>query len=1310
MRLLTLGSDGSLGLTKDLFDDDVPPYAILSHTWGQDEQEVTIKDIREGTGRYKQGYSKIQFCSKQAMLDGLQYFWVDICCIDKSNSTELIEAINSMFRWYQNAERCYVYLLDVSKTYAVDVGEPLQLIAPSSVEFFTLEGQRLGNKEPLIELLQDITGISIGALQGIPLSSFSIAERPSWSEDRHAKKREDRAYSLLGIFGVSICPISGEGEAEAFRRLEAEIDQKFGNSFLKNLDIAAKAAFDSISEARNPVCLPDTRVDLLRKIRDWVVDPEAKAVFWLNGMAGTGKSTISRTLAHTFSDSELGASFFFKRGEGDRGVVSKLFTTITVHLVQRKPELRPYVKLAIDNKHRISETGLQEQFEKLILEPLSRISPSNPKENVLIIIDALDECEPEEEVDELISLLTRNASKSPRLRIFLTSRPEFVIRSGFENVRGTYEDLILHEVEEPILKHDLSVYFRHELLQIKEVYNNFVPPCRQLESGWPLQSDIQTLVEMATPLFIFAATACRFIANRRGSNPEERLQDILKYQVASRNDKLGATYLPTLDQLIAGLSDRTKTETLTLFKRVVGSIVLLATPLSTTALARLLDMSPIKIDNQLDFLHSVLIIKLDTPVQLLHLSFRDFLVDSERSGKNPFQVHKEQTHKQLVLDCLRVMNNTLRTDIRSLRWPGASYVSLDQQLVNGKLLPEVQYACLYWVYHLQHATDHVTDHIVDEVYAFLRQHFLHWLEALSLMGRALESITIIITLQSLLQVLHFVDDALRFVRANISAIQVAPLQTYCSALAFAPEKSIIRTTCQSIPDWISLGPKVDMHWGNCLQTLEGHTEGVTSVAFSPDSKIVVSGSWDGMVRLWSTATGKCLRVLKKHTGLVSSVAFPSEDGTVFASGSEDSTVRLWVKLHHVATGKRLQTFEGHLAKVTSIAFSRDSTLIASGSWDRTVRLWSATSRYSEALQCEARARAGRSLTYSPDGTTLLWSTTTGECLRMLRVHAYSIAFSPNSSLVALICRDRTVRVWSAATGRSFRSIECPSGIVWSIAFSPDGTTIAAGSWDGTVWLWSNAGKCLYTFVGHDTCVCCVSFSPDGTKVASGSEEGTVQLWSAATGKHLWTLKGHRIEVNSVVFSPDSAAVVSASQDGRLLLWSVATGRWLQTFEGHTSRINSVAFSPDGAAAASGSKDETIRPWSVATGCRLRLINLGTEPSNLSFSRDGQPLLSDIGTISLGDSFQQTLIPHSFSSEPSAIAPIRTLPDPDQNCHLRLRISCDKSWITYNGKNLLWLPLEYRPEISAVFGSSVAISNSARLIILQFSERLISTMA
>ncbi|KAF2113268.1 heterokaryon incompatibility protein-domain-containing protein [Lophiotrema nucula] len=230
MRLLRLEGDCELSLVEVV--SNIPRYAILSHTWGPDHEEVTFKDIKKGTGKSKAGYAKVRlrvhFCRKQAAKDNLRYFWVDTCCIDKSSSSELSEAINSMFRWYQNAERCYVYLPDVMPALGrwFTRGWTLQeLIAPASVEFFSEEETPIGDKLSLELTLREVTGIAIEALRGKPLHQFSVDERMSWATDRQTKREEDAAYCLLGIFDIHMPLLYGEGRKKSLMRLQREIEQ-----------------------------------------------------------------------------------------------------------------------------------------------------------------------------------------------------------------------------------------------------------------------------------------------------------------------------------------------------------------------------------------------------------------------------------------------------------------------------------------------------------------------------------------------------------------------------------------------------------------------------------------------------------------------------------------------------------------------------------------------------------------------------------------------------------------------------------------------------------------------------------------------------------------------------------------------------------------------------------------------------------------------------------------------------------------------------------------------------------------------------
>ncbi|KAF2807550.1 HET-domain-containing protein [Mytilinidion resinicola] len=293
MRLLQLGHYPSFSLAE-FTEDEIPPYAILSHTWGPDGDEVTYKDIIDGTGSGKAGYDKLRFCAVQAKNDGLGYCWIDTCCIDKTNAAELTESINSMFRWYQNAIKCYVFLADVSIPGGEDDRDSLlrksrwftrgwtlqELIAPQCVEFFSRKRERLRDRKSLEKQIHQVAGISVHALRGEPLSRFTIDERMSWAANRITKRPEDKVYSLLGIFDIHMEAIYGEGEHHASRRLLRELERYSGNHQLKMLFSKHRTAKLAIT-GLGGVGKTQLVIELLYRVAD---KPNHCSIIWISAV------------------------------------------------------------------------------------------------------------------------------------------------------------------------------------------------------------------------------------------------------------------------------------------------------------------------------------------------------------------------------------------------------------------------------------------------------------------------------------------------------------------------------------------------------------------------------------------------------------------------------------------------------------------------------------------------------------------------------------------------------------------------------------------------------------------------------------------------------------------------------------------------------------------------------------------------------------------------------------------------------------------------------------------------------------------
>ncbi|KAG4437673.1 hypothetical protein IFR05_006835 [Cadophora sp. M221] len=1300
MRLLHSDDDGNLSLTE-FFESAIPNYAILSHRWGTDE--VTFKDMADGTSKSKTGgYSKIQFCGEQAKRDDLKYFWVDTCCIDKSSSTELSEAINSMFRWYQKAAKCYVYLSDVSirKRKASDTsaectwefdfraskwftrGWTLQeLLAPRSVEFFSREGNQIGNKSTLEQQIHEITRVPIMALRDNPLSQFNVSERFSWAKSRHTTREEDKAYSLFGIFDIQLPLLYGEGEVKAFQRLREEIDKPLKGSkkdLLRYLPYADEAPFNAYDRQDEPACLPNTRVGLLQEIYDWTdgkYEQDERCIFWLSGLAGTGKSTISRTVARRCSEQKrLGASFFFSKGGEDVSHAGKFFTSLAVQLANAVPSLRTHICDTVRKRSNIASLSLLDQWRELVIRPLKLVKLDEPSSSssYLLIIDALDECDNEGHVRTIIQLLAEARSLTTvRLQVFLTSRPEVPIRHSICAIpQSEHQDFVLHDIQPAIINYDISLFLGHHLGIIGQEWT--------LGSKWPGDKVLRQLVVHASGLFIWAATACRFIKDGE-EFAEDRLDEILKGTSfeGTPEQHLDQIYITVLQSSIpTTFRPLEKVRLCTMQRIILGSIVILLSPLSAASLAKVIGISGIRVTQTLERLQAILNVPkgITGLLRLHHPSFRDFLLNKDRCGVS--WVDEKEAHQRLATSCIQLMSQTLKKDICDMHAPGTQASQVDCTRLQECLPPEVQYACLYWVQHLQRSGAQASDG--EEACQFLQAHLLHWLEALGWMGKTLEGIQAILSLDSHIQATKspnwhaFIYDIKRFVLYNRLAIEQAPLQLYCSALVFAPGNSIVRRNFEGyIPDWIQLRPKVQAHWNAALQTLEGHTGWVRSVAFSPDSKQVISGSGDRTVRLWDAATGAALQTLEGHTGSVSSVAF-SPDSKQVVSGSDDGTVRLWdaatgaalqtlegytslvssvafspngkqvisgsgdwmMRLWDVATGAVLQTFKGHISSVSSVAFSPDGKQVISGSGDRTVRLWDAATGV--VLQTlEGHTSSVSSVAFSLDGkkvvsgsedkTVQLWDSTTGAVLQTLKGHissVKSVAFSTDNKQVVSGSDDRTVRLWDAATGAALQTLEGHTGSVSSVAFSPDSKQIVSGSVGRIVRLWdATVRAALQTLAGHTSSVSSVAFSPDGKQVVSGSDDGTVRLWDSTTGAALQTLKGHTSSVSSVAFSPDGKLVTSGSDDETVRLWDTATGAALQTLEGHTSWVSSVAFSSDSKQVVSGSGDETVRLWDTATGAALQTLKGHTgSVKSVAFSPDGKQIVSGSGdrTIRLWD--------------------------------------------------------------------------------------------
>lgn len=526
---------------------------------------------------------------------------------------------------------------------------------------------------------------------------------------------------------------------------------------LAKLAYAEGAAFDSSHRQYEPNCTPGTRVNLLNVLQKWAIS-DGKCIFWLNGMAGTGKSTIARTFAHELThQSILGASFFFSRGTGDLGHAAKFVSTIASQLADISSLLKTYICEAISQNGSITRQGLRNQWKELILRPLARLR-GQPISTLTLVIDALDECEHEEDIGTLLQLFVEAKDLTAvNLKVFVTSRPETPIRIGFGDISEIiYEDLVLHDIPRLIVEQDICVYLSHELAVIRKE--------RNLPSHWPNPETMDILVQKSNGLFIYIATACRFVRDKDWL-PDEQLSIILQDDVVgdSPTSRLDNMYTQVLRySVLRNKVDKEKDRLSKRFKQIVGPIITLFDVLTSQALANLLSTSESQLDVTLNSLHSVLNIPKDKslPIRLLHPSFRDFLVDTQRCQDTNFAIDESTVHEDLAQGCLLVMSRFLKKNICSFKIPGTRVDSLQDIQVNCHLPKHVQYACRYWLDHIQYIS---LDRRIElgllrddgQVHNFLKKHLLHWLEALSLIRKTSDGVSIMTKLETILKPVYW---------------------------------------------------------------------------------------------------------------------------------------------------------------------------------------------------------------------------------------------------------------------------------------------------------------------------------------------------------------------------------------------------------------------------------------------------------------------------------------------------------------------------------------------------------------------------
>ncbi|KAF9786322.1 hypothetical protein BJ322DRAFT_781146 [Thelephora terrestris] len=542
-------------------------------------------------------------------------------------------------------------------------------------------------------------------------------------------------------------------------------------------------------------CLKGTREDVLDGIELWTRDPAKPPVYWLNGLAGTGKTTIAQTVAErVFACGQLGASFFCSRDFEDRSNIKLIFPTLAVQLARKYTDFRSYLVPLVRSDPGVADESLYNQMYKLIVRPLNKFNISP-----VIIIDALDECQDEEPASAVLSILGQFVSKIPEAKFFVTGRPEPRIREGFRlpMLAEVTDVFVLHEVEPSRVDNDIRLFFGHKFSDLAR---------RRSLDDWPTKEQLDLLCERAGGLFVYAVATVKSI-DKPSTNPRKQLNLLLQSPESStREGKTRLTGNTTLDLLYTSIlqeafSDVNGPDNDPMVRSVLGAMILAANPLSPSTIAKVLGLDPEDVFPLLSLVQSLLIFQdqdIDFPVRPFHKSFFDFLIDPDRCTNQRFHVFPPEHHLQLSIGCLNLMNRTLKQNMCGLPDGVANSDVHDlKDRIENFIDPALRYACRSWHTHLVKgpAISLAAPKIDSTLRQFLEGKLLLWLEVLSVLGavkNAVNALQAALGLSKESPTLDLAHDCHRFVTGHFEIISASSPHIYHSALVLCPTTSIVR--------------------------------------------------------------------------------------------------------------------------------------------------------------------------------------------------------------------------------------------------------------------------------------------------------------------------------------------------------------------------------------------------------------------------------------------------------------------------------------------------------------------------------------
>jgi WD40 repeat protein/energy-coupling factor transporter ATP-binding protein EcfA2 len=491
----------------------------------------------------------------------------------------------------------------------------------------------------------------------------------------------------------------------------------------------------------------------------------------------------------------------------------------------------------------------------------------------------------------------------------------------------------------------------------------------------------------------------------------------------------------------------------------------------------------------------------------------------------------------------------------------------------------------------------------------------------------------------------------------VTGREIIALEKGTTHPAFSPDGSMI-----AVADGSTVFVD-DARTGKERAVLQGHTDTIGSISFSPDGLRIITSSWDKTARIWDATTAKEIGVLRGHDDWVWSAEF-NRSGSLIVTSSKDGTVRVWdpktykaisvlkfnqepifdahfspdgsklvmasadetARIWDIKGGKTTALLRGHQGLVVASAFSPNGSLIVTASADRTIRIWE-TETGLQVATLVGHEGGVNSVSFTPDGlgvvsassdnTVRVWDISAEATRTVLRGHTaevHSAEFSLDGSRVITSSADKTARAWDTNTGQILSTLSGHVGDLWYAAFNPNGTKVVTASADGTARVWDVMSSRQVAVLSNTETLKSVfntaRYSPDGSLIVTALRDNTARIWRASTGEEIAVLRGHRANVSSAAFNRDGSRVVTSSWDGTARIWDVATAKEIAVLDAHGDLLWDAEFSPDGSSVVIASEDETARIWDIAQAKEIALLRgHANTVRTAAFSSDGSRVVT-----------------------------------------------------------------------------------------------------